>query len=135
MNCLLDTLAPGSREVNYSKAAEEPNDNTVLPKNDEIVSSLCSLEKMERAINKFLLFKTPGPDCIYPVLLQKGWNSIGNIYHTIFEMCLKYSYFVSKVWKEGTDIFIPKPGKENYHEVKSFRMITLTSFQLKWLER
>ena len=31
-------------------------------------------------------------------------------------MCLKYSY-VPKVWKEGTGIFIPKPGKENYHEV------------------
>ena len=30
MNCLLDTLAPGSREVNYSKAAEEPNDNTAV---------------------------------------------------------------------------------------------------------
>ena len=40
MNCLLDTLAPVSREVNYSKAAEEPNDNTaVLPTHDEIVGS------------------------------------------------------------------------------------------------
>ena len=135
MNCLLDTLSPGSREANYSKAAEQPNDNTaVLPTHDEIVSSICSLEKMERAINKFLPFKTPGPDGIYPVLLQKGWNSIRNIYQTIFQMCLKYSY-VPKVWKEGTFIFIPKPGKQNYHEVKSFRMITLTSFQLKWLER
>ena len=38
-------------------------------------------------------------------------------------------------WKEGTGIFIPKPGKESYFEVKSFRMITFTSFQLKWLER
>ena len=26
VNCLLDTLAPGSREVNHSKLAEEPND-------------------------------------------------------------------------------------------------------------
>ena len=134
-NCLLDTLAPGSREVYYSKAAEEPNDNTaVLPTHDEIVSSICSLEKMERAINEFMPFKTPGPDCIYPVLLQKGWNSIRNIYQTIFQMCLKYSY-VPKVWKKGTGIFIPKPGKENYHKVKSFRMITFASFQLKWLER
>ena len=132
MNCLLDTLAPGSREVNYSNAAEKPNDNTaVLPTHDEIVSSICSLEKMERAINEFLPFKTPGPDGIYPVLLQKGWNSIRNIHQTIFQMCLKYSY-VPKVWKKGTGIFIPKPGKENYHEAKSFRMITLTSFQLKW---
>ena len=132
INCLLDTLSPGSREVNCSKAAEEPNDNTaVSPTHDEIVSSICSLEKMERAINEFLPFKTPGPDGIYPVLLQKGWNSNRNIYQTIFQMCLKYSY-VPKVWKAGTGIFIPKPGKENYHEVKSFRMITLTSFQLKW---
>ena len=37
--------------------------------------------------------------------------------------------------KEGAGISILKPGKENYHEVKSFRMITLTSFQLKWLDR
>ena len=132
MNCLLNTLALGSRELNYSKAAEEPNDNTaVLPTHDEVVSSL---EKMERAINEFLPFKAPGPDGIYPVLLQKGWNSIRNIYQTIFHMCLKYRC-VPKVWKEGTGIFILKPGKENYHEVKSFRMITLTSFQLKWLER
>ena len=134
MNCLLDTLAPGSREVNYSKAAE-PNDNTaVLSKHDEIVSSICSLEKMERAINEFLPFTTLGPDGIYLVLPQKGWNSIRNIYQTIFQMCSKCSY-VPKVWKEGTGIFIPKPGKENYHKVKSFRMITLTPFQLKWLER
>ena len=39
------------------------------------------------------------------------------------------------VWNKGTGIFIPKPGKESYFEAKSFRMITLTSFQLKWLER
>ena len=38
-------------------------------------------------------------------------------------------------WKEGTGIFLLKPGKESYFEAKSFRMITLTSFQLKWLER
>ena len=38
-------------------------------------------------------------------------------------------------WKEGTDIFLPKSEKESYFEAKSFRMITLTFFQLKWLER
>ena len=41
---------------------------------DEIVNSICSLEKMERAINEFLPFKTPGPDGFYPVHLQKGWK-------------------------------------------------------------
>ena len=38
-------------------------------------------------------------------------------------------------WKESTGIFLPKPGIESYFEAKSFTMITLTSFQLKWLER
>ena len=127
MNCLLDTLAPGSREVNYSKAAKDPNEKTVLPTYDEIVISICSLEKMERTINEFLPYKTPEPDGIYPVLPQKGLNSIRNIYQTIFQTCLKYRY-VPKVRKEETGIFIFKPGKENYHEVKSFRMITLTFF-------
>ena len=134
IDCLLDILAPGSREVSCSKTADEPNKNTVSITDVEIVNSICSLEKMEKAINEFQPFKAPGPDGIYPVLLQKGWNSIKNIYQTIFLTCLKYSY-VPKAWKEGSGIFIPKPGKENYHEVKSFRMITLTSFQLKWLER
>ena len=37
-------------------------------------------------------------------------------------------------WKVGTGIFLLKPGKESYFEAKSLCMITLTSFQLKWLE-
>ena len=132
MNYLLDTLAPDSREVGLdcSKATEELNEHTVIKTNDELVSSIFSLKKMERAISEFQPFKAPGPDGIYPVLLQKGWNSIKNLYQIIFQTCLNYSY-VPKVWREGTVIFILKPGKEKYHEVKSFRVITLTSFQLK----
>ena len=38
-------------------------------------------------------------------------------------------------WKEGTGIFLLKPRKESYFEAKSFCKITLTFFQLKWLER
>ena len=47
INCLLDTPAPGSREVNYSKAAEEPNKNIVITTHNKIVSSICSLKKMK----------------------------------------------------------------------------------------
>ena len=43
--------------------------------------------------------------------------------------------YVPSAWKEGANIFLPEPEKESYFEVKSFRMIALTSFQLKWLER
>ena len=31
---------------------------------------------MEAAINEFLPFKALGPNELYPVLLQKGWNQL-----------------------------------------------------------
>ena len=74
------------------------------------------------------------PDGLYPVLLQKGWNQLKGYYLVIFQTCLRLSY-VPLALEEGKGIFLPKLGKESYFEVKSFRMITLTSFQLKWLER
>ena len=46
---------------------------------------------------------------------------------SFFKHGLRHSN-VPLAWKEGTGIFLPKLGKES-------RMITLTSFQLKWLEK
>ena len=37
--------------------------------------------------------------------------------------------------EKGTGIIFPKLENESYFEAKSFHMITLTSFQLNWLER
>ena len=45
---------------------------------------------MEAAINKFQPFKAPGPDGLYPVLLQKGWNQLKGYYHVIFQACLTH---------------------------------------------
>ena len=73
---------------------------------------------MEAAINKLQPFKSPRPDVPYPELLQKGWNQLKGYYHVIFQACLRYRY-VSSAWKEGTGIFLPKPGKESYFEAKS----------------
>ena len=47
---------------------------------------------METALNEFQPFKAPGPDGLYPVLLQKGWNQLKAYYHVIFPACLRYSY-------------------------------------------
>ena len=87
-----------------------------------------------RYINEFQPFTAPGSDGLYPVLLQKGWNQLKGYYHVIFQAWLRHSY-VPLAWKKCTCIFLFKAGKESYFEAKSFLMITLTSFQLKWLER
>ena len=81
----------------------------------------------EADINEFQPFKASGPDGLYPVLLQKGWNQLKGYYHVIFQACLRHSN-VPLAWKEGTGIFLPKLERKA-------RMITLTSFQLKWLEK
>ena len=135
MNYLLDILSPGSQQTeNHTTRSDLVDNPFVRPEDTEMIASICSLERMEAAINEFQPFKAPGPDGLYPVLLQKGWNQLKEYYHVIFQACLRHSY-VPMAWKEGTGIFLPKPGKESYFEAKSFRMITLTSFQLKWLER
>ena len=103
------------------------------PEDTEMIANICSFEGMEAAINEFQPFKAPGPDGLYPVLLQKGWNQLKGYYYIIFQACLRHNYEPS-AWKEGTCILLSKRGKESYFEAKSFRMITLTSFQLKWLE-
>ena len=104
------------------------------PEDTDMIANKCSFERMEAAINEFQTLKAPGPDRLYPVLLQKDWNQLKGYYHVIFQACLRHSY-VPLAWKKDTGIFLPKPGKESYLEAKSFRMISITSFQLKWLER
>ena len=132
LNCLLDALAPGSSTVTASSV--DPIGSLELIDNENLVANICSDERMQAAISEFLPYKAPGLDGIYPVLLQKGWKYIKKHYQKLFRACLRYGY-VPKAWRTGSGIFLPKPGKNSYLEPKSFRMITLTSFQLKWLER
>ena len=135
VNYLLDIVSPGSQQTKNHAIRYDLVDNPFMgPEDTEMIANVYSFERMEAAINEFQPFKAPGPDGFYSVLLQKDWNQLKGYYHVIFQACQRHSY-VPLAWKKSTDIFFPKPGKESYYEAKSFRMITLTSFQLKWLER
>ena len=80
------------------------------PEDTEVIANICSFERMEAAINQFQPFKAPGPEGLYSVLLQKGWNQRKGYYHVIFQACLKHSY-VPSAWKEGSGIFLTIPEK------------------------
>jgi hypothetical protein len=43
--------------------------------------------------------------------------------------------FIPTVWREVNVIFIPKPGKLDYTEAKAYRLISLSSFLLKTMEK
>ena len=76
------------------------------PEDTEMVANICSFECVEAAINKFQPFKTPGPNGLYPVLLQKGWNQLKGYYHVIFQACLRHSYVPLQVY------FSPNPERK-----------------------
>ena len=72
-NYLLDFLSPGSQQTeNHSNRYDLVDNPFMRPEDTDIITNICSFELMEAAINKFQLFKAPGPDRLYPVLLQKG---------------------------------------------------------------
>ena len=52
----------------------------------------------------------------------------------IYRACF-YLEYTPTPWKDTKVIFIPKPGKEDYNQAKSFRPISLSNYLLKGLER
>ena len=79
-------------------------------------------------------FKTPGQDGIYPVLLQKGWESLLYPICSIQRASLSTGH-IPQAWRKARVTFVPKPGKIDYTTAKAFRPISLTSFLLKGLEK
>ena len=86
------------------------------------------------AINSFGAYKSPGPDGIYPALLQQGQDLLIPILCKLFKASLAMGR-VPEAWRQVRVVFIPKPNKPSYAEAKSFRPISLSSFILKTMEK
>ena len=72
LNHLLNILSPGSQQIENHATRSDLVDNPFIRSEDtEMIANICSFERMEAAINEFQPFKAPGPDGLYPVLLQK----------------------------------------------------------------
>ena len=89
------------------------------PEDTKMIANICLFKSIEAAINESQPFKAPVPDELYFVLLQKGWNQVKGYYQIIFQACLRHRY-VPSARKEGTSIFLPKPGKESHFEANPF---------------
>ena len=88
LNYLLDFLSPGSKQIENRATRSDLVDNPFMkPEDTEMIANICLFERMEAAINEFQPFKAPGPDRLYPVPLQKGWNQLKGYYHVIFQPC------------------------------------------------
>lgn len=77
--------------------------------------------------------KTPGLDRIFSILLQKGLDILP---HPLVKMRASIALrHVPRVWKDTKIVCIPKPERNGYIKVKNFKIISLSSFILKSMER
>lgn len=129
---LMDIHFPGNRNVDNS--VNHDNGNDYRPLTDELINSIVNTDRVTWAINSFSPFKSPGLDGIYPKLLQTVERLINDKICSIYKAALLLGY-TPRSWQKVKVTFIPKPGKDDYTNPKSFRPISLTSFLLKGLER
>lgn len=91
-------------------------------------------DRVKWALGKFSPYKSPGPDGIYPCLMQNGMDILIPQLIRIFRSSLLFGH-IPESWREVKVVFIPKPGKKSEQLPKSFRPISLSSFLLKTMEK
>ena len=105
-----------------------------IPTISEILKDTYNQSKADKAVGDLEPYKAPGPDGIYPIMIQTPWIHIRDITLNIMRYSHQYKH-TPKPWRESRAVFIPKPGKKDYHNTKSFRTITLSPVILKLQER
>lgn len=124
LTLMLDTHFPISK-VNQISFIEEGN---------TLDAKVVTEAKVKWAIISFEPYKSPGPDGIFPALLQQAGPIAINLLKDIFRACLLLEH-VPINWRTAKVVFIPKAGKIQHSSPKDYRPISLTSFLLKSLER
>ncbi len=69
---------------------------------------------------------SPGPDGILPVMLIKAQATCIPHLQYLFNMCFDVGR-VPSPWKHDNRIYLPKPGKTDYHVEKAYRPLSLNS--------
>ena len=136
LSILLDEHFAHSRTLNIdcSMSANDLMHNMKQLSNLELslIDSIVTHEKIYFSLNSFSPFKSPGLDEIFPVVLQKSLHLIINTlqYMYLYYHSLRLSH-IPEPWRHIKVIFIPKAGKRSYHDAKSFRPISLSSYFLR----
>jgi ribonuclease HI len=90
--------------------------------------------RVKWAIRTFSPFKSPGPDEIFPALLQKGQDVLVPYLSKLFRLSYTMGFIPNRL-RDAKIVFIPKAGKRDPEQPKSYRPISLTSFLLKTMEK
>ena len=90
-----------------------------LPISPDLLDKIYSPERIGKALQSF-----------DPVIFQKAWTHIKDITKNIKTKNHETQH-IPTLWRDSLGIFLPKPGKTDYNQAKSFRTITLSPVMLK----
>jgi ribonuclease HI len=129
IHALLDEHFPGS-------VPEHPDFNRGNHKKVSIARECewLSIHRIKTAISQFSPHKTPGLDGLKPLVLQHLPAPMLHRLGHLFEASILLEY-VPELWRRSKAIFIPKHGKDDYTQPRSWRPISLMSFVFKTMER
>ena len=100
----------------------------------ETLDIIYSPARLKEAVESFEPYKAAGPDTLKPIIIQKAWKHISDITRNIMIRNHETQHIPTQ-WRESLGIFLPKPGKTDYNNPKSFRTITLSPVMLKLQEK
>ena len=135
MNYLLDILSPGSQQTeNHTTRSDLVDIPFVRPEDTEMIASICSLERIGSSYQRIPTIQSPRARRALSCSVTERLEPTKRILPRHFSSMPETQLCANGMERRHRYIFFPN-GKESYFEAKSFRIITLTSFQLKWLER
>jgi hypothetical protein len=99
-----------------------------------IIEKIYNPCRLKEAVMSLDPHKSAGPDNIKPILIQKAWLYIKDVARDIM-INSHILHHIPKPLQEVRGVFLPKPGKVDYCNTKSFRTICLSSVMLKLQEK
>ena len=119
---------PQAERLNSPQIKHESEDDK------NIISKILNPTRLDRVASKLPLNKAPGPDGVRNKMIKAAWDLIKEPLRHIYNLCLTHAY-CPKAWKTSKGMIIPKEGKDDYTNPRSYRIISLTSNLQKLLER
>ena len=100
----------------------------------EEASRIATPQVLTAAVSSFEPLKAPGADGIKPILLQKGWKLILPVFHNLCVASLRLGRIPTR-WGKAKGVLLPKIGRVDLTSPKAYRLITLSTFFLKVVEK
>lgn len=137
LDLLLETHFPGSTQCDRLDSSGHLESGLSLwaaRRDWNLANRIITLSRIKWAIGKFSPYKAPGGDGIYPAMLQHASEPVLKLICELCRASVAFSH-IPLAWRVSRVVFIPKRGKSDYSQAKSFRPISLSSFLLKTVER